>query len=152
MNRASSGTRQNAIAFSSVLFPDPLLPVKTVQPANSPPPLSRSNSRDLKPRIFFKEILLMYTDGLFYTKKLLDGIVHEPLGLLEAGCQQKPYTPSTARCAAKISFSPTSAKSMRPLSCALENEPFSAVAWVSISPPSAVITTFMSTSACESSS
>jgi len=76
-----------AIALSSELFPDPLLPVKTVQPANSPPPLSRSNSRDLKPRIFFNEILLMYTDGLFSRKKLLDGILHDSAMLLK----EKPY-------------------------------------------------------------
>ncbi len=61
-------------------------------------------------------------------------------------------SPSTTRCAAKISFSPTSARSMRPLSWLREKLPFSAVAWVSINPPSAVITTFMSTSAAESSS
>ena len=65
---------------------------------------------------------------------------------------RKPYNPSTARCAAKISFIPASAKSISPLNWLREKLPFSAVACVSMRPPSAVITTFISTSACESSS
>ena len=60
--------------------------------------------------------------------------------------------PSTARWAAKISRMPASARSINPFSWAREKLPFSAVAWVSIRPPSSVITTFMSTSAWESSS
>jgi len=59
--------------------------VKTVQPAYLPLPLSRSNSRDLNPRIFFNEILLIYIDGLFYANELLAGIVHYPSAILEVG-------------------------------------------------------------------
>jgi hypothetical protein len=69
-------TMQVAIARMRDDFPDPLLPVKTVHPAYTSPPLSRSNSKDSKPRIFFKEILLMYTDG-FPARKTLAGILHE---------------------------------------------------------------------------
>jgi len=64
----------------------------------------------------------------------------------------RPVCPSVNRCTAKISFNPDSARSTSSLSCARVKLPFSAVAWVSTSPPSSVITTFMSTSAAESSS
>src|SRR3990172_2569431 len=49
-----------AIALRSVLFPEPLSPVKTVQPAYLFSGRSRSNSRSAKPRMFRRITLLTY--------------------------------------------------------------------------------------------